>query len=124
MSEGTKGLNGRVAVIDDGGGPVGRAVALALAARKVQVVVSGPTERSLGETVGEIAYGGGKARHVAGSWSGAIARAETEFGAIDFAIVTRAECTLPVQARLALRLSGDEDADAIGAAVVALCACA
>src|SRR5690242_8217126 len=45
-------LANRIAVVVDGGGPLGRAMALALAARGARVVVAGPRERTLGETVG------------------------------------------------------------------------
>lgn len=81
-------LDGRVALVVDGGGPVGRAVALALAARGVRIVVAGRDERALGETVGEIAFGGGKARHVAGEPTAdlgrvAAARARDVFGGLD-----------------------------------------
>ncbi len=76
-------LDGRVAVVTGGGDEMGRALALVLAARGCRVVVSGPEERSLGETVGEIAHGGGKARHVVGDASAALARAVEVFGAVD-----------------------------------------
>lgn len=115
-----KGLDGKVAIIDDGGGPIGRAIALALAARGASIVVSGPNERSLGETVGEIAYGGGKARHVVGDPAAAAARAVTEFGAVDFVITTRADCTLPTAARTIV-VTGDVDSDEIGQAVASVC---
>ena len=59
-------LDGQVALVADGGARMGRAIALALAARGVRVVVLGNEERALGETVGEIAFGGGKARHIVG----------------------------------------------------------
>ncbi|MBX3227870.1 MAG: SDR family NAD(P)-dependent oxidoreductase [Labilithrix sp.] len=94
-----KTLAGKVAIIEGGGGPIGRAVALALAARGASVVVCGPEERALGETVGEIAYGGGKARHVVGDLAAATARAAEVFGPVDVAIATRADCTLPDVAR-------------------------
>ena len=114
-------LDGKVAVVDDGGTAVGRAVALALAARGAKVVVSGPVERSLGETVGEIAYGGGKARHVVGDPTAAAARAAEVFGPVDIVVATRADCTLPPAARTIV-LRGDVDSDAIGATVASLCA--
>ncbi len=59
-------LDGQVALITGGGKGIGRAIALELAARGVRVVVTGRDERALGETVGEIAAAGGKARHVVG----------------------------------------------------------
>lgn len=115
-----KGLDGKVIVVDDGGGAIGRAVALALAAQGARIVVSGPVERSLGETVGEIAYGGGKARHVVGDPNAAAARAREEFGPVDVVVVTRAECTLPEAARTVV-VSGDVDSDEIGALVATVC---
>lgn len=87
-------LEDQVAVVADGGGPVGRAIALALAARGVRIVVTGPVEKLLGETVGEIVYGGGKARHVvadprdqAGVGS-AFGRALEVFGRLDLVVVS------------------------------------
>ena len=44
---------------------VGRAAALLLAARGARVLVSGAEERAVGACVGEIAHGGGQARHLA-----------------------------------------------------------
>ncbi len=77
---------GRVALVMRGGEGPYRATALALAARGMRVVVAGGAEKGLGETVGEIAYGGGKARHVAGDAAAAIARALEVFGGLDVAI--------------------------------------
>ncbi len=77
-----------------GGGTIfGRAIALALSARGVRIVVTGRDERALGETVGEVVYGGGKARHVVGDPSdpahlrAAVERATSVFGAPDIAVV-------------------------------------
>lgn len=87
-----KGLEGKVALITGGGRGVGRSLALALSARGVRLIVTGRNERSLGETVGEVAHGGGKARHVVGDvrdpshLSAAALRAVETFGALDFAI--------------------------------------
>jgi len=87
-----KGLDGKVALLVGGGEGVGRDIALALAARGVRIVVTGPHERALGETVGEIAYGGGKARHLAGDvrdaahLDAAALRAIQTFGSLDFVI--------------------------------------
>lgn len=79
-----------------GGTSVGRAIALALAARGVRVVVTGRDEKALGETVGEVVHGGGKARHLAGDQSdpahlaAAVERARSVFGAPDIAVVAEA----------------------------------
>lgn len=91
-----KDLDGKTALVTGAGESVGRAVALALAARGVRVVVFGPDERALGETVGEIAHGGGKARHVVGDVrdpahvTAAALRAIDTFGALDIAVVDAA----------------------------------
>jgi NAD(P)-dependent dehydrogenase (short-subunit alcohol dehydrogenase family) len=61
-----RALDGRVALITGGGKGIGRAIALELAAQGANVVLTGRDERSLGETVGEIAAAGGRARHLAG----------------------------------------------------------
>jgi NAD(P)-dependent dehydrogenase (short-subunit alcohol dehydrogenase family) len=115
-----KALDGKVVVVDDGGGAIGRAVALALAAQGARVVVSGPVERSLGETVGEIAYGGGKARHVVGDPNAAAARAREVFGPVDIVVATRVDCTLPEAPRTVV-VRGDVDSDEIGALVASVC---
>ena len=87
-----KGLDGKVALLVGGGEGAGRSIALGLAARGVRIVVTGPDERALGETVGEIAYGGGKARHLAGDvrdaahLDAAALRAIEVFGSLDFVI--------------------------------------
>ena len=89
-----RALDGQVALVTGGGKGYGRAVALALAARGVRVVVTGRVERALGETVGEIANAGGKARHLAGDvrdaahLRAAVARAIDVFGALDIVIAT------------------------------------
>jgi NAD(P)-dependent dehydrogenase (short-subunit alcohol dehydrogenase family) len=90
-------LEGRTALVTGGGTPFGRAVALALSARGVRIVVTGREEKPLGETVGEIVHGGGKARHVVGEGRAssvlarAGARAKEVFGPVD--IVIDAELT-------------------------------
>jgi NAD(P)-dependent dehydrogenase (short-subunit alcohol dehydrogenase family) len=66
MRSGSKSLEGRTALITGGGTVLGRAIALALSARGVRIVVTGRDEKALGETVGEVVYQGGKARHLAG----------------------------------------------------------
>lgn len=94
-------LDGKVALVADGGTDVGRSVALALAARGVRVIVAGADERALGETVGEIAYGGGKARHVvagAAALERAVDRAFEVFGSLDL-VVASADCALDAVAR-------------------------
>ncbi len=57
-------FRGRVAWVVGGDEPLGRAIALELAGRGVALLVTGRDERELGKTVGEIAYQGGKARHL------------------------------------------------------------
>lgn len=57
-------LKGTVAWVTQGGGGVGRAVAVELAAHGARVLVTGAVERALGETVGEIVFQGGTARHL------------------------------------------------------------
>ncbi|HEY8040680.1 MAG TPA: hypothetical protein VIF15_12830 [Polyangiaceae bacterium] len=76
----------RVAVVLDGGGEPGRAIAIALAARGVRVVVVGGAERALGETVGEIAHAGGQARHVVGDAAAGLARAVDIWGRVDVVV--------------------------------------
>src|SRR5207244_128683 len=56
----------QVALVVGGGEGIGRAVALALAARGASVILLGADERRVAEVVGEIAHGGGRARHVVG----------------------------------------------------------
>ncbi len=89
-------LRGRVALVLGADQPASRAIALPLAARGVRVVVVGEVERSLGELVGEIAFGGGKARHVAVDVRAedgarrAVAKAWDAFGGLDL-VVGRAD---------------------------------
>jgi 2-polyprenyl-6-methoxyphenol hydroxylase-like FAD-dependent oxidoreductase len=100
-----RSLEGQTALVCGGGSPIGRAIALALSARGVRIVVTGRDEKALGETVGEIAHGGGKARHLAGDLrdplhvKAAVDRAIEVFGALDLVIHADpigAECTLSV----------------------------
>lgn len=97
-------------MVTGGGTPFGRAIALALAARGVRVVVSGSDERALGETVGLIVCGSGKARHLAGNQgdpahlAAAVERAASVFGAPDLFVVAdqaAAENALPALAKRA-----------------------
>ena len=92
------GLDGKVAWV--GGvaraNETGRAVALLLASRGASVLVTGTDERVVGACVGEIAHGGGRARHAvadAETPEGAAlaARAAVErFGGLDVAVVVAA----------------------------------
>jgi NAD(P)-dependent dehydrogenase (short-subunit alcohol dehydrogenase family) len=111
-------LEGRIAIIDDGGSELGRAIALALSARGVRVVVCGPEERALGETVGHVVFGGGKARHVVGTLADAAARAREVFGPVDVIV---GESNLEASRRIVLRAPGDVDADQVAALVVSMC---
>jgi NAD(P)-dependent dehydrogenase (short-subunit alcohol dehydrogenase family) len=93
-------LEGQVAVVTGGGKGIGRAVALALAARGVKVLVTGREEKALGEVVGEIAYGGGQARHLAGDVrdamcsQAAVARALEVFGGLDIVVANAGQSGL------------------------------
>jgi 3-hydroxybutyrate dehydrogenase len=59
-------LEGHVALVTGGGTGIGKAIAMDLAGRGARVLVTGRTERPLGEAVGEIVHAGGQARHLAG----------------------------------------------------------
>ena len=90
-------LDGQVAWVVGGGGGIGRAAALSLAARGARLLVTGPDERALGAVVGEIVHGGGKGRHAvaASGDSGAIraaaARARELFGRLDIVLAAAGE---------------------------------
>lgn len=90
----TRSLEGRTALVTGGGTAFGRAIALALSARGVRIVVTGRDEKALGETVGEIVHGGGKARHVPGEGRAssalavAVERAKEVFGGLDIVVDT------------------------------------
>lgn len=85
-------LAGKVALVTGGGKGIGRAIALALAARGVHVVVTGREERKIAEVVGEIANSGAKARHLAGDvrdpehLAAAVKKTVDTFGALDLVI--------------------------------------
>jgi 3-oxoacyl-[acyl-carrier protein] reductase len=83
-------LRGRVAVVTGADRERGRGAALLLAAQGVKVVVVGENERAVAEVVGEIAFGGGAARHVAGAGpaalEAAIARARAVFGGLHYVV--------------------------------------
>lgn len=87
-----KVLSGKVAWVTGGGRGIGRSIALLLAARGAHVVVTGRDERKIAEVVGEIANGGGKARHLKAdvrdpaSSRAAVALAQTAFGGLDIAV--------------------------------------
>lgn len=82
-------LKGRVVLVAGADVGAGAAIALALAARGANVLVTGRNERRLGEIVGEIAYGGGKARHLAvdprddARFDASVRRALDVWGALD-----------------------------------------
>ncbi len=57
---------GDVAIVLGATRPALQPVALVLAGRGVRLILAGEDERALAELVGEIAFGGGKARHVVG----------------------------------------------------------
>jgi NAD(P)-dependent dehydrogenase (short-subunit alcohol dehydrogenase family) len=85
-------LAGQVALVAGGGTGLGRELALALGARGVRVVVAGKGEKALAETVGEIACGGGKARHLVGDMrdrsqlQAAMQQAARIFGRVDVVV--------------------------------------
>jgi NAD(P)-dependent dehydrogenase (short-subunit alcohol dehydrogenase family) len=87
-----RALEGHVAVVTGGGKGIGRAIALDLSGRGVRLILTGRDERALGETVGEIAHGGGQARHIVGDVRdekhvrAAVGRALETWGRLDAAI--------------------------------------
>jgi len=108
-----------VAVVLEGSAGFARSVALVLASLKTPVVLVGPVERALGETVGEIANAAGKARHVVGdtrargTWEAAVAKAREAFGAPTLLVTPATDVDLEAFARAqGLRLivaAGEED---------------
>jgi hypothetical protein len=93
MRSGGTRLEGRTAIVTGGGTILGRAIALALSARGVRIVVTGRAEKAIGETVGEVVYGGGKARHLVGDQgdpahlAAVVERAASVFGPPDIVVV-------------------------------------
>lgn len=87
--------SGQVALVHEALAEGVRVVALVLASRGVRVVVIGADERGLGELVGEIVVGAGRARHVAGVGEAALARAWEKaaeaFGAPTFVVGAAAD---------------------------------
>ncbi|MCL2448792.1 MAG: SDR family oxidoreductase [Polyangiaceae bacterium] len=87
-----RSLDGQVALVTGGGRGIGRAIAMDLAARGARLVVTGRDESRLAEVVGEIAHGGGTARHVAGDVRDphhlreALGRAVDTWGRLDIAV--------------------------------------
>jgi len=72
---------------------IGRAVALLFAAKGARVLVTGADEKTIGRCIGEIAHGGGQARHfVAKLETGddaraSVAAARERFGALDVVVL-------------------------------------
>jgi NAD(P)-dependent dehydrogenase (short-subunit alcohol dehydrogenase family) len=103
-----------VVIVPGADGDVGRAVALAMGARGAHVVVVGERERALGEVVGEIANGGGSARHAVGGVAEGEAKARATWGRVDFVAAGKADA--------AGRDSPDAFAEAMADALVDLLA--
>src|SRR5437867_473995 len=59
-------LDGRVAIVTGAGQGLGRGIALVLAERGANVVLTGRTESKLQQVLGEIEAGGGKGAYVVG----------------------------------------------------------
>ena len=85
-------LHGQVALVTGGGKGIGRAIAMELSGRGAHVLVTGRSERPLGEVVGEIVHGGGQGRHLAGDVRdpsharAAVARAIETWGHLDLVV--------------------------------------
>jgi hypothetical protein len=108
-----------VAVVLEGSAGLARSVALILGSLKTPVVLAGPVERDLAETVGEIANAAGKARHVVGearargTWETAVAKANEVFGAPTLLVAPSTDVDLEAFARAhglrVLVAAGEED---------------
>src|SRR5450432_4202270 len=85
-------LEGQVALVTGGGKGIGQAISLELSGRGARVLVTGRSERELGEVVGEIVHAGGQARHLAGDVRdplhapAAVARAIDTWGRLDLVV--------------------------------------
>lgn len=123
-------LRGRVALVLGADAPAFRAIALSLAARGVRVVVAGEVERAVGELVGEIAFGGGKGRHVAADVrtaegaQAAVAKAWDAFGGLDLVVGSDAlvaACGAAAGSATVVVVAEPTDDEAIGERAVRLC---
>lgn len=87
-----RSLEGQVALVTGGGKGIGQAISLELSARGARVLVTGRSERELGEVVGELVHGGAQARHLAGDVRdpvharAAVARAIDTWGRLDVVV--------------------------------------
>lgn len=85
-------LRGKVAWVTGAGRGIGRSIALELAGRGARVLVTGRSERPLGEVVGEIAFQGGAARHAVAdvrdpvALEAAVSKAVELWGALDIVV--------------------------------------
>ena len=85
-------LADKVAWVTGGSRGIGRAIAVHLAGAGAKVLVTGRSERGLGETVGEIAYQGGKAAHLVAdvrdpaAMQAAAEHAKATFGGLDVVV--------------------------------------
>src|ERR1019366_3094715 len=87
-----RSLEGQVALVTGGGRGIGHAISLELSGAGARVLVTGRSERELGEIVGEIVHAGGQARHLAGDVRdplhapAAVARAIDTWGRLDLVV--------------------------------------
>lgn len=118
-------FGGRVAWVVGGDEPLGRAIALEFAGRGAAVLVTGADERELGRTVGEIAYQGGRARHLVADarepadLEDALAHLAAAFGKADLVVGPKTVDRIAIGALPAGTLvidfpvgTGDDEADA------------